>query len=288
MSVVLITGCSSGFGMLAAARLAAEGHKVYASMRNLEKKGDLLAETARRGGAVDLLEIDVTDDITITLGIKQIELEQGQLDVLINNAGYAIGGFFEDLTEEEIRNQMETNFFGVQKVTRAALPLMRKTAAQSEVGTKILNISSVSGRSAFPGLGAYGASKFALEGFSESLYHELLSFGIHVVLIEPGSFRTKIFTENAHKAQQSDKPSSPYFQYTNAFRERLRRMIKSKSGMGDPEEVAALIQKVVNTTRPRLRYVIGGQSRFRLILRAILPDHIFSALMRKRMFGEIE
>jgi len=288
MSVVLITGCSSGFGLLAAARLASEGHTVYASMRDLGKKDDLLEEVSRRGGEVRLLELDVVNDSTIVSAVDQIEQEQGRLDVLINNAGYAVGGFFEDLSEQEIRDQMETNFFGVQKVTRAALSLMRKTAAGNNGGIKILNISSSSGRSSFPGLGAYGASKFALEGFSESLYHELLPFGIHVVLIEPGSFRTKIFTENAHKAQQSEDSNSPYFKYTNAFREHLRKMVKSKDGMGNPEDVAALIQKVVNTKRPKLRYVIGGQSRLRLILRALLPDYTFARIMHKRLFGELE
>ena len=129
MSVVLITGCSSGFGMLAAVRLASGGHAVYATMRNLAKKDDLLAESARRGGEIRILELDVTKDDSIITAVEQIELEEGCIDVLINNAGYAIGGFFEDLTEQEIRDQMETNFFGVQKVTRAVLPVMRKTAA---------------------------------------------------------------------------------------------------------------------------------------------------------------
>ncbi len=201
MSVVLITGCSSGFGMLAAVRLASGGHAVYATMRNLAKKDDLLAESARRGGEIRILEREVTIDESIISAVEQIELEEGCIDVLINNAGYAIGGFFEDLTEQEIHDQMETNFFGVQKVTRAVLPLMRKTAAKTNSNPKILNISSVSGRSAFPGMGAYGASKFALEGFSESLYHELLPLGIYVALIEPGAFRTKIFTEKTCSIQ---------------------------------------------------------------------------------------
>ena len=288
MSVVLITGCSSGFGMLAAARLASGGHTVYATMRNLDKKGDLLAESTQRGGEVRILELDVTEDASTVSAMEQIERDEGRLDVLINNAGYAIGGFFEDLSEQEIRDQMETNFFGVQKVIRAALPLMRKTATEDNCRTKILNISSVSGRSSFPGLGAYGASKFALEGFSESLYHELLPFGIDVVLIEPGSYRTKIFTENAHKAQKSEDPASHYFKHTHAFRDQLRRMIKSKNGMGDPEDVAALIERVVNTKKPKLRYLIGRQSRLRLIIRALLPDRTFSSMMHKRIFGELD
>ncbi|MCH7613979.1 MAG: SDR family NAD(P)-dependent oxidoreductase, partial [Candidatus Marinimicrobia bacterium] len=111
MSVILITGCSSGFGLNTAARLAASDHTIYASMRDLQKKDDLLEEVARRGGEVHLVRLDVTDDETIKAVIEQIEEEAGRLDVIINNAGYAIGGFFEDLTEQEIRDQMETNFF---------------------------------------------------------------------------------------------------------------------------------------------------------------------------------
>ncbi|MFQ6608700.1 MAG: SDR family NAD(P)-dependent oxidoreductase, partial [Fidelibacterota bacterium] len=112
MKVILITGCSSGFGMLSAARLAAAGHTVYATMRNLDKKNELLNEVNRRSAKIHLLRLDVTDNVSIVTAIRQVEAEQGRLDILINNAGYGIGGFFEDLTEGEIREQMETNFFG--------------------------------------------------------------------------------------------------------------------------------------------------------------------------------
>ena len=151
MSVVLITGCSSGFGMLSAARLAVAGHTVYASMRNLQKKEALLSEVKRRGGEVKLLKLDVTDNTTIDNVMNTIKSEKGRLDILINNAGYGLGGFFEDVSEREFRDQMETNFFGVLKVTRRALPLMRKTSANSD-GAKIINISSVQGRAPVPGL----------------------------------------------------------------------------------------------------------------------------------------
>ena len=289
MNVILITGCSSGFGMLFAARLAASGHIVYASMRNLDKKDDLLEEVNRRGGEVRLLRLDVTDDFTIEAAIEQIEKDVGRLDVLINNAGYGIAGFFEDLTEEEIREQMETNFFGVQKVTRRALPLLRKTAAnsQSKGGVKIINISSVQGRSPMPGLGAYATSKFALEGFSESLYHELRPFGISVVLVEPGSYRTKIVKENGRVAERAGDPESPYTPYVRKFQNRIRQRLKTGKGMGDPEDVAKLVEKIVNKRNPRLRYLIGGQAKLRVFLRWLLPDHWFSFLLRKALFGKL-
>ena len=156
---ILITGCSSGFGMVSAARLSALGNTVYASMRNLEKDNDLKLELKRRNTNCHIIPLDVCDDASIQDTINTITKQEGKLDILINNAGYGIGGFFEDLSEKEVRDQFETNFFGVQKVTRIVLPLMRKTAKKSKelFSTKIINISSAQGRSALPGLGGYGA-----------------------------------------------------------------------------------------------------------------------------------
>lgn len=286
MGVVLITGCSSGFGMLAAVRLAGGGHTVYATMRNMEKKGDLLAEAERHGVDIHLLRLDVVDDISISECINQIESDEGELHVVINNAGYGIAGFFEDLTENEVKEQFETNFFGVQKVIRHSLPLMRKS---SETGgkCKIINISSVAGRSPVPGLSAYTASKFALEGFSESLYHELQPFGIQVVLVEPGAYSTKIFTENSQRAEGIGRDGSVYTDYSMRFQERVKRLMKSKE-MRDPEEVAALIEKIVNSDSPKLRYLIGSQVRLRSFFRWILPSPKYSSLLRKAMFGKTD
>jgi len=290
LKVILITGCSSGFGLLTAARLSAVGFTVYASMRNLSKQEDLLKEVKRRGGHIRLLQLDVTENKTIKMAIQRIKEEVNRLDVLINNAGYGIGGFFEDLSEQEIREQMETNFFGVQKVTRYALPLMRKTAADfsGNGGVKIINISSGQGRFPTPGLGAYAASKFALEGFSESLHFELIPFGISVVLVEPGSYRTKIFFDNVRKAVGADDPGSPYINYTNIFEERVRQMLKSPRGMGNPEEVAVVIEKIVNNPHPRLRYLIGRRTRFRVFLRAALPFKWFAYLVKRNLFRRRE
>src|SRR3989338_117835 len=153
--VVLISGCSSGFGLMTAARLASKGHLVVATMRDLAKRNLLLSEVNLRGGPeVEVLALDVTDKESIRGVIDRIAAEHGHIDVLVNNAGYGIGGFFEDLTEEEIRQQMETNFFGLQNLTRAVIPLMR----QRKKG-RIINISSVAGFSASPAFGAYNASK---------------------------------------------------------------------------------------------------------------------------------
>ena len=289
MSVALITGCSSGFGMLSAARLSVAGHTVYASMRNLQKKEALLVEVESRGGEVKLLKLDVTDNTTIDDAINTIESERGRLDILINNAGYGLGGFFEDISEREFRDQMETNFFGVLKMTRRALPLMRRSTTDHG-NVKIINISSAQGRAPIPGLGAYGTSKWALEGFSEALYHELAPFGIRVVIVEPGSYRTEIFTSNAHVAEQAENQVSPYARFSVALRRKIETMTKGGSvGMGDnPEVVAELIEKIVTSRSPKLRYVVGRQARIRILLRAVLPMNCYSGLLRKALFGSVE
>jgi|TARA_Y100000310_G_scaffold129566_1_gene128705 NAD(P)-dependent dehydrogenase (short-subunit alcohol dehydrogenase family) len=258
-------------------------------MRNLDKQDDLLEEAKRRDTQVKLMQLDVTDDESIQAVVGQIESEEGRLDVLINNAGYGIAGFFEDLSEKEIRDQMETNFFGVQKVTRHALPLMRKTAADRG-GVKIINISSVQGRSPIPALGAYATSKWALEGFSEGLYHELRPFDIHVVSVEPGAYRTKILAENGRMAEAARDEDSPYAPFTSVFQKRIRRQLEKETpGLGgDAEVVARLIEKIVDTSHPRFRYLIGGQARLSVLLRSLLPFSLFSRLISRVMFGKVE
>jgi NAD(P)-dependent dehydrogenase (short-subunit alcohol dehydrogenase family) len=290
MSVVLITGTSSGFGLLMAARLAASDHMIYATMRSLGKQDDLLAEVGRRGGEVAILQLDVRDDASIKRCIAHIAAKEGRLDILINNAGYGIGGFFEDLSEDEIREQMETNFYGTLKVTRQALPLMRKTRADSgkRGAVKIINISSVGGRTGTPGMGAYNASKYALEGHSESLFHELRPFGISVVVIEPGTFRTKIFTENLKLARRAEDASSPYSHYGHRLKQILQQRITQGRGwgMGEAEDVAKLVERTIAARNPRFRYVIGTVARFRLALQWLLPFRWYAALVQRVALGK--
>ena len=285
--IILITGCSSGFGMVSAARLSALGNTVYASMRNLEKDNDLKLELKRRNTNCHIIPLDVCDDASIQDTINTITKQEGKLDILINNAGYGIGGFFEDLSEKEVRDQFETNFFGVQKVTRIVLPLMRKTAKESKelFSTKIINISSAQGRSALPGLGAYGASKFALEGFSEGLYFELQPFGVEVVLLEPGTYSTKALDENSKEASAGLKSESPYLEYTKNLKSLHRKILETQRGVGDPENVAIIIEKIIKRKRNKLRYLAGTQAKFRVGLRSILPFSWFSKIILKIIMG---
>ena len=278
--VILITGTSSGFGLLTSARLASRGHFVYATMRDVTKNALLMEETQKRGGQIYLRALDVTQPETIIKVVDEIKDRHGHIDVLINNAGYGIGGFFEDLSDEEIRKQMEVNFFGVQNVTRAVVPLMRR-----QKKGKIINISSIAGLCSSPSLGAYNASKWALEGFSESLCHELALFGIKVVLVEPGSYPTRIFGDNACYAQNFNNPQSPYY----PFSQRLKKFVKSEmfKSKKDPEDVAQLIERIINTQNPKLRYISDASSALRVLAGRMIPPSIYNYIFRKVIYGKL-
>jgi NAD(P)-dependent dehydrogenase (short-subunit alcohol dehydrogenase family) len=275
--VVLITGCSSGFGLLTAARLAANGHQVVATMRDLKKQGALLSEVNRRGGQVDILQLDVTDKGSIHSAVSKIASQYGYIDVVINNAGYGVGGFFEDLTDEEIRQQMETNFFGVQNVIREVIPLMRQRRSG-----KIINISSTAGFSTTPAFSAYNASKWALEGFSESLHYELKFFGIDVLLIEPGTYKTEIFYRNERFAENYDNAQSPYYPISKHLKKRVIDYVEDCHK--DPEEIAVLAEKLMNAKNPPFRNIPDLESQVLFILRKLLPFRMYSRMIRSVLF----
>jgi len=207
--IVLVTGSSSGFGMLSVIELAKNGFYVIATLREMNRDGDLrkLIEKHRLNDSIMLHNLDVTSSESIE-GIKKLISKMGRIDILINNAGYAGAGFAEEVPLDEYRKQFETNLFGVIAVTQAVLPMMRKQRRG-----KIINMSSISGLTAFPGLSPYVSSKYALEGFSESLRLEVKPFGIDVVLIEPGSYQTKIWRKGKKLAKQTVGEDSPYFPF---------------------------------------------------------------------------
>ncbi len=274
--VILITGCSSGFGLLTAARLSAAGHHVHACLRDLKKRGPLEAETVARKGMANLFihQMDVADIASVKAAVAEIVAHEGFMDVLINNAGFGIGGFFEDLSDADWRQQFDTNFFGVLNVTRAVLPLMR----QRRCG-RIINISSMAAFSGSPAFSAYVSSKWALEGFSECLYMELKPFGIDVVLVEPGSYRTGIFDQNARYAQYFFDQKSPYYpmsQRLKAFIEKyIRRSLRS------PEEVAVVLEKLSTSPHVSFRHVIGLVSRLRCWTVRHMPFKFYAWMLGK-------
>jgi len=264
----LITGASSGFGLLTAVELARRGARVFASMRDLGRAEALERACGEAGVHVQPVQLDVTDPDSIEGARRAVDDECGAADVVVNNAGFGMGGFVEQLDMKELRQQFETNFFGLVAVTQAFLPAMR--AARR--GT-IINVSSIQGLVAVPGLGAYCASKFAVEGLSESLRHELLPFGIYVSLVEPGMFPTDIFDRNRRVAAAFQAPESPYRQRA----ERVEGLVNGLVGRSkaDPKDVADCIADIAESARPRLRYLVGADARAQRLLHGALPFGIW-------------
>lgn len=262
-AVALVTGASSGFGLHTSVALAQAGFRVVAAMRSPEKRHDLLqtAETAGVRERIDVRRMDVTDHAGIVQTVEEIAAAYGRIDVLVNNAGFAAGGVVEEVDGDTWRAQMETNFFGTVAVTRAVLPHMR-----GQRRGKIINMSSVSGRTAFPGYAPYAASKFAVEGFTEALRLEVLPFGIHAVLIEPGAYKTEIWRKGFATIRMRE--NSPYQPMLKAV---LRMSRRTAETAPPPQEVAAAVVKAALAPAPRLRYPLGRGTAAMSLLRSLLP-----------------
>lgn len=271
--LVLITGTSSGIGMSAALECAAAGHRVVATMRAPEKRKPLEEAARARGVTLHVEQLDVTAD-GVGAKVRELTLKYGPFYGLVNNAGVAVGGAFEEQSEGEIREQFETNVFGLMNVTRAVLPSMR--AAQRG---RILNVSSLSGRVALPLLSAYAASKHAVEGFSEALRWELEPFGVEVCLIEPGTFRTLVFSGSHRRAAGTSK-DGPYA-HINETMERLAQDDVEKAP--PPDAVGKAIARLVSEPSPRFRTVIGIDARTMVTLRRMVPDRLFASGIRRLM-----
>ena len=206
VAVAVVTGSSTGIGYETSLNLARSGFLTYATMRNLNKSENIKSVATKENLPIRIKQLDVTDDATVTNAIQAITSEAGRIDVLVNNAGYGLNGAFEDLAMDEIKAQYETNVFGLIRTTQAVLPIMRRQKS----GT-IVNISSGAGRFGFPTGSAYVSTKFAVEGLSESMSHELEPFGIRVAVVEPGFIRTN-FGDGSIVAKKSQDPNSPYSQ----------------------------------------------------------------------------
>jgi NAD(P)-dependent dehydrogenase (short-subunit alcohol dehydrogenase family) len=241
-----ITGASSGFGQAIAMHALDDGDNVVACARGIEK----LRELERRApDRVLTLAMDVTDQGQVGKAVDAAIQRFGRVDVLVNNAGYGIGGAIEETPDKELRAQMETNFFGAMNVTRALLPIFRKQRA----GT-IVNMSSFGGQLSRPGFGAYSASKFALEGASEALAEELKPLGIRVLIVEPGAFRTG-FSGDAFKFMPE---IDDYAETVGKTREFVRQVDGKQPG--DPRKAAQAIDTVLKSSEPPLRLQLGEDS----------------------------
>jgi len=259
--VILITGASSGVGQSTARLLAQRGDKVFGTSRN--------PTSAEPMAAVEMLPLDVRSDASVQACVQAVVNRGGRLDVLINNAGYELAGALEETSSEEARAQFETNFFGVVRMVDAVLPLMRR-----QKRGRIINVSSLSGLSAIPFLGIYSASKFALEGYTEALRHEVKPFNIHVSLTEAGFLKTPMMTHRQLAA-------SRIAEYDH-WRQRALDAIRAQEEKGPgPEAVAETLLEIVSSKTPRLRYLIGGQARSVARLRRFVPAGLYESGVRR-------
>ncbi len=272
--VALITGCSSGIGHETALMLARNGYHTIATMRNVKKSNSLLKTSEEENLPLKVLELDVNNVKSIERAISQVKNEAKRIDILINNAGYGLVGFFEDLSLDEIRNQFETNFFGVLNITKKVIPIMR-----SQKSGIIINISSGAGQVGFPGISAYVSTKFAIEGFSESLTYELSPFGIKVIIIEPGVIKTNFFN-NCTISEQSTKSGSPYSPSLNKLQKDIDMMQEHATS---PIEVAKMILQVVRTDEPKQRYIVGNDVAMILEAKKNLSDSEFKKMMMQNI-----
>jgi NAD(P)-dependent dehydrogenase (short-subunit alcohol dehydrogenase family) len=261
--IAVITGSSSGFGLLTSVELAKSGFRVIATMRDLSRRDrlDQAAATAGVTSNLDIRVLDVTSIDALPAFVDSIVHDHGRLDVLVNNAGFAVAGFAEDIKLEELRKQFETNFFGTVAMTKAALPTMRRQRSGH-----IIQLSSIGGLQGAVTVSSYSASKHALEGWSESLRLEVNSLGIKVVLIEPGAFQTDIWTRGAVMGENATKETSQNLQRSLRMRERIQALPKR-----DPIAVARLIARVAQDPNPKLRYLVGPDAKMQLAMKRILP-----------------
>lgn len=263
--VVLITGASSGIGACCARHLAARGWRVFGTSRRLLERDDGIAMVA----------MDVDDEGSVKRGVEQVIDQAGRIDAVVNNAGYSLAGSVEDTSLDEAKSQFETNFFGTLRVCQAVLPHMR-----AQGGGHIVNMSSLAGTFGLPFGGLYSASKFALEGLTESLRYETRRFGIRVALVEPGDFQTQI-TEQRRVARQADSPA-----YRDRFLYFKQKQDADERRAATPEPVARLVERILNDPNPKLRYPIGqANQRMVVPLRRFLPQRAFDWLAF-RLLGE--
>jgi NAD(P)-dependent dehydrogenase (short-subunit alcohol dehydrogenase family) len=277
-SVAVVTGSSTGNGFETSLLLAKNKFYTYATMRNLDKSTRTKEIAKKDSLPLEVLQLDVTDDKSVADAIDMISNRHRRIDVLVNNAGYDMHGAVEDLSIDEIKTQFETNFFGAVRLMKAVLPLMRKQRSGI-----IVNVSSIGGRIGVPLNSAYTSSKFALEGFSESMKYELEGFGIRVILIEPGAVKTN-FLENIKWAQEAVKLDSPYAELSKKVSEGVRESFKQASS--SPLQVAEAILNAIKSDNPNTRYLVGDDAAAIIERRKKSSDFEFERWIKESLLDQ--
>ncbi len=267
---VLITGCSTGIGRATAEHLASRGWNVYATAR----KPESIADLASRG--CKTLALDVCDEASMRAAVIAVQLAEGAVGVLINNAGYGLEGAFEEVPMTDIRRQFETNVFGLIAMTKLVLPGMRR-----QRWGRIVNLSSMGGKLTFPGGSYYHATKHAVEALSDALRFEVKGFGIDVIVIEPGPIKTR-FGDTAVGSIAAPK-DSPYAAFNAVLEKQIREAYEGgpmARFAAPPAAVAEVIEKAITAASPKTRYKVTLAARVLMGLRRVLPDRAFDAFLR--------
>ncbi len=276
LKIALVTGCSSGIGLETALELGKNGYRVYATMRDLSKKNILENQKENQQLDIQILELDVSKDESVKNFFELILEKEDHVDVLINNAGYGVLGALEDLSLQDIKQQFETDFFGPVRMMKNTIPLMKK----QNYG-KIISVSSLAGKIGFGFMSAYVASKFALEGFHDSIRQELLESNIHMSIIEPGAVNTKF-------AQNMLLPINPEL---SSEKKQILKIMKSQTekilaGSFESVEVAKKIILILNEDDPKPRYLIGRDAERIMIDKNRLSETEFEQSISK-FFSEL-
>jgi len=280
--VVLITGCSSGFGYRTALLFARKGYVTYASVRDIKSDGakKLQEFVLKEQLSLHVIEIDVTNDLSVKKGITEILKSENRIDILVNNAGRGYHGAIEEFSIEEIIQQYQINIFGMLRMVQVVAPIMRR----NKKGL-IINISSINGLIPFPMMGVYSSSKYAIETLTEVLRFELSHFGIKVTQIEPGTFLTEGYSKNVQSSKLSHLRTSPYYDVQHRFMLKMdsarERTLKSKLLVRilDPQRVANLIYTISQKEHPKMRYRIGIDAHLYCFGKRILPERIWEWLL---------
>ena len=277
--VAVITGSSSGIGLETSLLLAKNGFYTYATMRNLDKSKVISNIKQKEKLSLEILQLDVNDDESVKEAIHKITNEQKRIDVLVNNAGYALVGPVEELSIEEFKEQFETNVFGTIRVTQTVLPIMRR-----QKNGIIINLSSIAGKTGFPLTSAYVSSKFALEGLAESKAYEREQFGIKVILIEPGVIKTNFNNNIKIGKRVAINSNSPYGEMTQKRISRFKPRFESGT---PPIEVAKVILKTITSAKnqssssDKLRYIVGNDALKLMEIKNNMSDEEFRKIIIK-------
>lgn len=272
---VLITGCSSGIGLVTAVTFARHGHRVLASVRSAAR-GEVLLDTARAAGVtIELVELDVTSTVSVDRAVASVLDTCGSIDVLVNNAGTELFGAVHLASDDEVMAQFDTNVFGVVRTCRAVVPSMWEAGSGC-----IINIGSIAGRVGVPYSGLYAASKHALEAITEALHFELSQRGIRVAIIEPGSFATRLGDNSSTVAAMP--PGSPHHDRFLAFREARRHLTAGEGAemRADVQIVADAIYSAATTDSPRLRWLVGADAELIAATKGSMEFEEFEATVR--------